>query len=120
MKKAQDEGSDPQALRLLPLTESTYFILLALLTPRHGYGIMQYAAAISGDRIKIGPGTLYGALNTLLKLKLIERVGERGAEDERRKVYGLTGTGRRAVILETERLGRLASIGRRVLDGKED
>ena len=47
------------------LTESTYYILLALVTPRHGYGIMQQAEALSGGRVRLAAGTLYGALNAL-------------------------------------------------------
>ena len=49
----------------LVLTESTYYILLSLVVPRHGYGIMQQAEQLSGGRVRLAPGTLYGALNAL-------------------------------------------------------
>ena len=47
------------------LTEATYYILLSLYTPQHGYGIMQQAEALSHGRVHLAAGTLYGALNTL-------------------------------------------------------
>ena len=47
------------------LTESTYYIMLALYEPSHGYGIMQQVEEMSGGRVKLAPGTLYGALTAL-------------------------------------------------------
>ena len=47
------------------LTESTYYILLSLYHPRHGYGIMQETQQLSGGRVRLAAGTLYGALNAL-------------------------------------------------------
>ena len=49
----------------MALTESTYYILLALAQPRHGYGIMQQTEQLSGGRVRLAAGTLYGALNAL-------------------------------------------------------
>ena len=48
------------------LTEVVYYILLSLYSPLHGYGIMQNVMELSGGRVSLGPGTLYGAINTLL------------------------------------------------------
>lgn len=53
--------------RSMPLTEALYYILLVLGEPLHGYGIIQTVSAITGERVLLGPGTLYGALNTLLE-----------------------------------------------------
>ena len=64
-----------------PLTETTFYILISLLEPLHGYGIMQKVEDLSGGRIKLGPGTLYGALNNLLEAKMIELPITTGAED---------------------------------------
>ena len=49
------------------LTEAVFYILLALHEPRHGYAIMQGVQELTNDRVALGPGTLYGALNTLVK-----------------------------------------------------
>lgn len=105
------------ATKIIPLTETTFLILLALLEPRHGYGIMQVAAQLSGGRVKIGPGTLYGALNVLVKQGLIERRGEMESEGERRKIYGLTALGDAVVRIESERLASLAEAARKALAG---
>jgi ureidoglycolate hydrolase len=67
-------------LKFLPLSEATYYVMLALDEPRHGYAVMQAVEAMSGGAVTIGPGTLYGAFNTLEKQKLIEKVSE---EDRR-------------------------------------
>ncbi len=104
-----------EAAKWIPLTESTFLTLIALLEPRHGYEIMQVSARLSDGRVKIGPGTLYGALNILLKQGLIERRGEMESEGERRKVYGLTPLGKDVVRLECARLESLAAAGRAAL-----
>ena len=77
--------------KFLPLTESTYYILLALVEPKHGYAVMKEAEEISRGTLRLAPGTLYGAFTTLEEGKLIQMVGKEG----RRKIYQLTekGTG---------------------------
>lgn len=110
MKKVEVE-----AKRFLPLTESTFFVLVALAQPRHGYGIMQDVAEMSGGRVQLGPGTLYGALTNLLRQGLIAREGEVANGDERRKVYALTRLGRAVVIQESERVSGLAELARQAL-----
>jgi len=104
-----------QTRKLLPLSEATYLILLALTEPQHGYGIMQTLSEATEGAIKLGPGTLYGALNNLLKQGLIERAGDGEADHERRKLYALTPLGRATVELEHERLQSMVNIGRRIL-----
>jgi len=86
--------------KYLPLTESTYYILLALVEPLHGYGVMQKVEAMSGGAVKIGPGTLYGALSTLEREALIVMV----QEEERRKSYALTPKGQEVLRLQIARL----------------
>lgn len=126
MTDDRTEWTDARAERLLPLTEATYCILAALATPQHGYGIMRCVVEASGGFVQIGPGTLYGALAKLQGLGLIERAGEdrqaAGPHEERRKTYALTPLGRDVVRLESERLERMARIGRaamRVLEGSK-
>ena len=111
---------DSQARRHLPLTEATFAILVALAEPRHGYGIMQAVAQADGGGIRLGPGTLYGALTKLLEGGLIARAGDSNTGDERRKLYVLTPLGRRVVRLESERLDRMARLGRQIIDGWEE
>ena len=86
--------------KYLPLSEATYYIMLALINPLHGYGVMQEVEKLSQGTVKVGPGTLYGVLSTLEKEALIYRV----TEDDRRKYYALTQKGKE--ILK-EQIGRL-------------
>ena len=102
---------DKETARHLPLSEATYCILLALAEPLHGYGIMQKVEAGSAGAVRLGPGTLYGALTKLQQQGLIERTGETEEAGERRKLYVLTPLGREVVRLEQERLVDMASIG---------
>ncbi|MFI5166999.1 MAG: PadR family transcriptional regulator [Thermoanaerobaculales bacterium] len=98
------------ARKFLPLSEATYLILASLTEPRHGYGIMQDVETVRGGRVKLGPGTLYGALTNLMRQKLIRRCGETGAGNERRKVYALTSLGEKVLVLEGERLATLSRL----------
>lgn len=98
------------ARKFLPLSEATYLILATLTEPRHGYGIMQDVEAVSGGRVRLGPGTLYGALTNMLSQKLIRRSGETGNGGERRKVYALTPLGEKVLVLEGERLASLSRL----------
>jgi len=77
--------------KYLPLTHTTYYILISLTTPLHGYGIMQKVEELSKGEVNLGPGTLYGALGKLEKDGLITKVSEE--ENERRKSYVLTDIG---------------------------
>jgi DNA-binding PadR family transcriptional regulator len=70
-----------RALRHLPLTEVTCWILLALVEPLHGDGVMQKVDRLSQGAVRLGPGTLYGTFTSLEKQGLIVMV----SEPERRK-----------------------------------
>ena len=98
---------DKETVRHLPLTEATYCILLALAEPLHGYGIMQKVETGSEGAVRIGPGTLYGALTTLEKEKLITRFDT----VDRRKRYALTEKGRSVLAAELARLRLLTRLG---------
>ena len=49
------------------LTEGVFLILISLVTPRHGYAVMQNIETLTNGRVVLGAGTLYGAINTLLE-----------------------------------------------------
>ena len=61
----------------LPLTETTFYILLVLTTPAHGYAIIQEIDKLSDGSVKVAAGTMYGAIENLLKLNLIEEIPSR-------------------------------------------
>lgn len=93
--------------KYLPLTETTYYILVALLEPGHGYYIMQKVEELSNGKVRIAAGTMYGATDNLLKQKLIEAVP---SEDKRRKTYVITELGKEVLHSEAERLRFLTLI----------
>ena len=95
------------------LTESTYYILLSLYTPQHGYGIMQQTEKLSGGRVRLAAGTLYGALNSLCEKGWIQPLT--AAEDSRRKEYTLTNAGLAALKNELNRLRQLVENGETIL-----
>lgn len=98
----------------IALTEAVYYILLSLLTPRHGYGIMQNADALSGGRVKLAAGTLYGAINSLLEKGWITALP--GEKDSRKKEYLITEAGKSILKAEIERLQELVENGKRILE----
>ena len=97
------------------LTEGVYYILLSLNTPMHGYGIMQNVELLSGGRVRLAAGTLYGAINTMLERGWIQSLP--GETDSRRKEYQLTIAGRSVLQEEIHRLDELLSNGKRILGG---
>ena len=103
----------------MTLTPALHHILLALLPgERHGYAVMKDVEAITGGSLRLGPGTLYGALKRLLEAGLVEEAGEREAEgDERRRYYRITGKGRSVLAAETARLQRLVAFANDHLRG---
>ena len=102
--------------KLVPLPSAAFQILLALAgEDLHGYGIMRQVAEQTAGRMRLGPGTLYSSIQTLLDAKLIEETEPR--EDaklghQRRRYYRLTPAGRKLARLEAERLADLLRVAR--------
>lgn len=101
----------------IALTEAVYYILLSLYTPQHGYGIMQRTEQLSGGRVRLAAGTLYGALNTLCEKGWITALQEEPGS--RRKEYQLTDQGLHVLKNELERLQELVVNGMAVLEGMQ-
>ena len=102
----------------LALTESTYYILLSLYSPQHGYGIMQQTEELSHGRVRLAPGTLYGALTSMTdKGWIVQLPVEDGS---RRKEYRLTESGRSVLKKEIARLKELVRNGETILGGEND
>ena len=106
MKKKQEK----QIIEYLPLTESSYYILLTLTKPLHGYAMMQEIEVLSKGAVSIGPGTLYGAFSTMEQEGLIKMVREEG----RRKEYLLTPKGAAVLLEQIKRYETMLENGRNV------
>ena len=96
------------------LTEVTFFILLSLYTPKHGYAIMQFIENETKGRLLLGAGTLYGALNTLQGKGWIVPCGASGG---RKKEYQITEAGKAVAKTELKRLYALVSTAERIIGG---
>ena len=100
------------------LTESTYYILLSLYEPQHGYGIMQRTEELSGGRVRLAAGTLYGALSSMSEKGWIQLLpSESGG---RKKEYCLTAQGLLALKNELDRLKELVANGEKILGGNDN
>ncbi|MGM9530497.1 PadR family transcriptional regulator [Intestinibacter sp.] len=89
-----------------PLTEAVYYILLAVREPNHGYGIIQEVQEMTDGRVNLGPGTLYGAINSLLDKEWIELYSEE-KQSRKKKSYIITSKGREVFNSEVIRLKEL-------------
>ena len=100
----------------LPLTQAAFHILLSLTDgEKHGYAIMKEVEGRSDGQMRMGPGTLYGAIKRLLKAGLIAESDERpdpALDDSRRRYYVLTHFGRRVLTAEAERMDNLVEAAR--------
>jgi DNA-binding PadR family transcriptional regulator len=98
--------------KYLPLTEATYYIMLALIEPLHGYAVMQKVEQISQGMVRVGPGTLYGVFDTLEAAGLILMV----KEEDRRKSYTLTPKGKKVLLSQIKRFEIITRNGLEVIN----
>lgn len=90
------------------LTETTLLVLLAVYQPKHGYGIMQFIEKETSGRVILGAGTLYGAINALVKKKWIIPFGDE--PDSRKKEYIITAAGKQKVEEELKRMDEVCKL----------
>ncbi|MBQ9673380.1 MAG: PadR family transcriptional regulator [Ruminococcus sp.] len=102
-------------VKIQPLTEAVYYILLSVKQPLHGYGIMQNVSKLTNGRLNLGAGTLYGAISNLLSKGLISEYSNNNSKKE----YIITESGTTALNNELERLEELVNNGKQILGGKQ-
>jgi DNA-binding PadR family transcriptional regulator len=87
--------------------EASVLVLVSLAGgPKHGYALIQDVRQFAG--VELGPGTLYGALDRLERLGLIESL----PADERRHPYRITAPGVAALRVHLDSLERVSAAGR--------
>lgn len=91
--------------KYIPMTETAFYILLSLIEPRHGYGIIKNVEKMTNSRIKLGSGTVYGTLAKMQKDGLITVF----ADGDRKTVYEICESGKQVISAEMERLKELYS-----------
>lgn len=89
-----------------PLTEAVFYILLAVRKPNHGYGIIQEVEQLTGGRVVLGAGTLYGAIQSLQNKQWIRMYSEE-TDSRKKKEYVITPLGRKVFEAERNRLKEL-------------
>jgi len=110
--------------KLDPLPSAAFQILLSLTDEDlHGYGIMRRIADQTDGRMRLGPGTLYSSIQSLLEAKFIQEVDTRPDErlgPERRRYYRLTAAGRQLARLEADKLAGILRVARakKILRGR--
>lgn len=112
-REGQGELEEGLKKKYIPMTETTYYTLLSVIAPRHGYAIMQYVSELTRGRIVLGTGTLYTMVGRLVADGIIVQVPQDG-----KKAYQITDTGVELLRAETERLGRQLVDGVNVIDRK--
>jgi DNA-binding PadR family transcriptional regulator len=108
--------ANPKAIT--PLTPAVLHILLALSTQeRHGYGIMKQVEADSQQKVKMGPGTLYGSLGRMIDAGLIRESDKKidpAMDDERRVYYRITALGQKTLTAELDRYREVVAVARQL------
>jgi len=100
----------------LPLTETVYYILLALTEPTHGYVLLQKVEELSDGQVRLAAGTLYGAIENLLKKGFITSMP---SSDVRRKVYAISQAGEQILRADYWRMTHMLRATEQILDGSK-
>lgn len=96
------------------LTEVTFYILLSLYSPKHGYAVMQFIEEKTGGRLSLGAGTLYGALNSLQEKGWIKSCVD---SEDRKKEYLITAQEKEIAEKELVRLRELVIVTSGIVGG---
>jgi DNA-binding PadR family transcriptional regulator len=102
-------------IKLSPLTEASFYILLSLNNPKHGYGVIKEVEKLTNERLILAPGTLYGVLTTFTKNGLIEIVKEESVR--KKKTYKITRLGLTLLEFEVNRINGMVQNAKEVLYG---
>jgi DNA-binding PadR family transcriptional regulator len=98
--------------KYLPLSETTFYTMVCLVEPMHGYALMQKAKELSQGTVQVGAGTLYTIFSTLEKEGLIMMI----SEADRRKTYTLTAKGKQVLVQHIRRLEIMTANGRQIYE----
>lgn len=97
--------------KYIPMTETTYYTLLAVTEKRHGYAIMQFVNELTEGRIQLGTGTLY----TMVGMLNADGVISIPSGGDGKKSYLITELGRELLEIETKRLEEQLTDGKSIL-----
>jgi DNA-binding PadR family transcriptional regulator len=96
-----------------PLSPAVFAILFSLAEgEKHGYLIMKDARTPAGGGIRLGPGTLYGSIDRMMRDGLVEESAQ--SDDQRRRYYRLTRQGHSVLSVELHRLDAAVKSARKL------
>lgn len=95
------------------MTETTFLVLLAVYSPNHGYGIMQFIESITNGRVVLGAGTLYGAISALEKKKWIIPFGDEA--ESKKKQYVISELGKQKAEEELRRMTEVMKLASSII-----
>jgi DNA-binding PadR family transcriptional regulator len=108
-----------EEMETTPLTEPVFLVLLSLVqAPRHGYALLKDTESLSGGRVRLSTGTLYGVIHRLLESKWIERF-ETDDTSRDKQSYRLTSLGRKFLQAELARMKQLTRAASACLKSRE-
>jgi DNA-binding PadR family transcriptional regulator len=108
-------------MKIEPLTECYFYILLCLYhKPNHGYGIMQEIDLMTNKRVKIGSGTMYGAISNMISKGWIAETTSLDPADYRKRLYQITALGKQVLEQERARLKELVSCAAVIMGEGDD
>lgn len=99
------DNTDKLKKSYLPMTETAFYILLALNEPRHGYGISKFVSGLTKGRIKLGSGTVYGTLTKMQRDGIIAVYDD----SDKRISYEITDTGKEILRSEIARVKQVCA-----------
>lgn len=103
-------------MKNIPLTEALFYILLSLRKPNHGYGIIREVEELTKGRVVLGPGTLYGAIQTMTEKGWI-RIYSEETDSRKKKEYIVTDLG--ASVFREEKMRLEELLANSMLFGEE-
>lgn len=97
------------------LTETSLLILLGFYNSSYGYEVMQWIIEVTNNRVQLGMGTLYGAMNSMEEKRWIKEEKMEG----RRKFYKITKEGISQIENEILRMTELVILAKNTVNLKE-
>ena len=90
----------PQTRDLFPGALEMMVLRLVQREPLHGYALVQRIKQVSNDMLQVEEGSLYPALQRLLKARLLKAEWGVSATNRRVRIYHITPAGRKHLTAE--------------------
>jgi PadR family transcriptional regulator PadR len=103
------KAPQPDRIELLQGTLDMLVLQTLMWGSQHGYGIAQAIRSGSSEVLQVETGSLYPALHRLERQGWIRSDWKNSENKQRAKFYQLTAAGRKQLVKERERWGKMSS-----------